>query len=111
MLKSTTQTVMHSYPGMVAIVTSCFQGKTNIMAAGWHSYISYEPPIYGVAIAKERFTHKLIKGSSEFAINFLPGHLGSTIQASGTLKGNHVNKFNELNLSYEEGMTIKLSYS
>jgi flavin reductase (DIM6/NTAB) family NADH-FMN oxidoreductase RutF len=105
MLKSTNQTVMHSYPGMVALVTSKFQTETNIMAAGWHSYISFEPPIYGVAIAKESYSHKLVKGSNEFAINFLPGHLAAAIQSSGTLTGNHVDKLNELKLDYYDGET------
>ncbi len=107
MLASTNQTVMHSYPGMIAIVTSCYNGKINSMSAGWHSYISYEPPIYGVAIAKERYTHDLVKNSHEFAINFLPGHLASSIQSCGTLTGSNVNKFHELNLSHIEGETIK----
>ncbi|MFZ3588205.1 flavin reductase family protein [Bacillus sp. DJP31] len=107
MLKSTNEIVMHSYPGMVAIVTSKFEEKTNIMAAGWHTYISYNPPIYGVAIAKERFTHNLVTCSNEFVINFLPGHLASIIQSSGTLSGNDVDKFRELDLGYDKGETVK----
>jgi flavin reductase (DIM6/NTAB) family NADH-FMN oxidoreductase RutF len=104
MLKSTKETVMHSYPGMVALVTSRLQDETNIMSAGWHTYISYDPPIYGIAIAKERYSHKLITGSQEFAINFLPGHMASVIQESGTVSGQHVNKLAKL--QYFNGKTI-----
>jgi flavin reductase (DIM6/NTAB) family NADH-FMN oxidoreductase RutF len=104
MLKSTKNTVMHSYPGMVALVTSKHLEEVNIMSAGWHTYISYEPPIYGVAIAKERYSHKLITDSKEFAINFLPGHMASIIQESGSVSGRQVNKL--ANLKYFDGETI-----
>ncbi|WP_456278236.1 flavin reductase family protein [Bacillus sp. AK128] len=104
MLKSTKKTIMHSYPGMVALVTSRLQDEINVMSAGWHTYISYDPPIYGVAIAKERHSHKLITSSKEFAINFLPGHMAKIIQESGTQSGLNVNKF--ANLDYFEGETI-----
>ncbi|WP_246940480.1 flavin reductase family protein [Bacillus pinisoli] len=104
MLRSRQETVMHSYPGMVALVTSSSEGKENIMAAGWHSYISYEPAIYGVAIAKERYSHSLISSSKEFGINFIPGHLAAFIQESGTLSGHEENKLAKLN--YIKGETI-----
>lgn len=87
MRKWTEKTVMHSYPGMVALVTSYWNGKQNIMAAGWHTYISYDPPIYGVAIAKERYTHHLVENSKAFAINFVSERFAHYIQQSGTLSG------------------------
>ncbi|MFD1736604.1 flavin reductase family protein [Bacillus salitolerans] len=106
MLKSTNKTVMHSYPGMVSLVTSHFQGALNIMAAGWHTYLSYEPAIYGVAIAKERHTHSLVKESGEFAVHFMPGHFADKIQQSGTLSGKDTQKLETLNLVYKKGEII-----
>jgi flavin reductase (DIM6/NTAB) family NADH-FMN oxidoreductase RutF len=106
MRKWTEKTVMHSYPGMVALVTAECNGKMNIMAAGWHSYISYEPPIYGVAIAKERYTHHLIEQSGEFAINFVPEAYAQYIQFSGTKSGAETDKLTEMNAPYKKGRTI-----
>ncbi|TLS37487.1 flavin reductase family protein [Pseudalkalibacillus caeni] len=106
MLKKTEKIVMHSYPGMVAIVTAKLGSERNVMAAGWHSYISYEPAIYGVAIAEERFTHRLVKGSGEFVINFLPAEMAEVIQFSGTESGSAVDKFQELNLKTLEAETV-----
>jgi flavin reductase (DIM6/NTAB) family NADH-FMN oxidoreductase RutF len=107
MREKTTKTVMHSYPGMVALVTAEWEGKKNIMAAGWHSYISYEPPIYGVAIAEERFTHHLVKQSGEFAINFVPGELAHFIQHAGITSGADIDKFAAFDIAFEEGETVK----
>jgi flavin reductase (DIM6/NTAB) family NADH-FMN oxidoreductase RutF len=107
MREKTTKTVMHSYPGMVALVTAEWKGKRNIMAAGWHSYISYEPPIYGVAIAEERFTHHLVEQSGEFAINFVPGEFAHHIQQAGVTTGEDTDKFKTFNIKYNPGETVK----
>jgi flavin reductase (DIM6/NTAB) family NADH-FMN oxidoreductase RutF len=98
---------MHSYPGMAALVTACWKEEQNVMAAGWHSYISYEPPIYGAAIAKERYTHYLIENSKEFAINFVPEAYAHYIQQTGMTSGKSINKFDKLHIEYEQGKTIK----
>jgi flavin reductase (DIM6/NTAB) family NADH-FMN oxidoreductase RutF len=104
--EKTEKTVMHSYPGMVALVTAEWNGRRNIMAAGWHSYISYEPPIYGVAIAEERFTHHLVKNSGEFAINFVPGEMAHHIQQAGVSTGKDIDKFETFSIEYEKGKTV-----
>ncbi|MFA9556623.1 flavin reductase family protein [Evansella sp. AB-rgal1] len=106
MLKSTDQTVMHSYPGLVALVTANDGDTQNIMAAGWHSYISYSPAIYGVAVAKERFTHHLIEKSKSFAINFVAAEHAYLIEGSGKLTGANGNKFEQLKATWKKGETV-----
>ncbi|RXJ01920.1 flavin reductase family protein [Anaerobacillus alkaliphilus] len=106
MLKSTNKTVLHCYPGLIALVTAEWDGTKNIMAAGWHSYISYDPPIYGVAIGEERFTHHLVKNSGEFAIQFVPAEFAEYIEGSGKNTGRDGNKFDLLNISHKQGETV-----
>lgn len=97
---------MHSYPGMVALVTVSYKDKTNIMAAGWHSYISHNPPIYGVAIGRERYTYELVKNAGCFAINFLPYAKAAFIQETGVYSGDNLNKFVNGKMLYDQGITI-----
>jgi flavin reductase (DIM6/NTAB) family NADH-FMN oxidoreductase RutF len=106
MKKPAASLVMHSYPGMVAIVTARWNGKQNVMAAGWHSYISIEPPIYGVAIAPARYTHHLVQRSGVFAVQFLPAGRSEWIQKIGTLGGSEVDKFAALGLQWQDALTI-----
>lgn len=106
MLKSTNETVLHCYPGLIALVTAEWNGTKNVMAAGWHSYISFAPPIYGVAIAKERFTYDLVKNSGEFAIQFLPANFVKYIEGSGKLSGRDGDKIKALQLPIKSGETI-----
>ncbi|MBS8264142.1 flavin reductase [Mesobacillus boroniphilus] len=103
MIQLINQTVMHSYPGMVALVTVTHKGENNIMAAGWHSYISYDPPIYGVAIGRERHTYTLVKSAGKFAINFVPSEYSNLIQQAGVYSGSKVNKFDLANISFDHG--------
>ncbi len=94
---------MHSYPGMVALVTVSHKGEKNIMAAGWHTYISYEPPIYGVAIGRERHTYQMVKEAGKFAINFVPFENTALIQQAGVYSGSKIDKFEKMNIQFEHG--------
>lgn len=85
------------YPGTVALVTaeqpggtsgqpgdtSGQPGSTNVMAAGWHTALSTEPPLYGVAVGRERATHPLVLASGRFGINLLPAAHARAVQGSG----------------------------
>ncbi|MGP4073535.1 flavin reductase family protein [Piscibacillus sp. B03] len=103
MLKAIDHKIMHCYPGMVAIVTVSHNGENNVMAAGWHSYISFTPPIYGVAIGPERHTHQLVKNAGTFAINFLPLERAQFIQETGTYSGADLDKFENGSMLYTSG--------
>jgi flavin reductase (DIM6/NTAB) family NADH-FMN oxidoreductase RutF len=103
MIKNVQSTVMHSYPGMVALVTVSSNGEENVMAAGWHTYISYDPPIYGVAIGRERHSYTLIKEAGKFAVNFLPFEKAGFIQHAGVHSGSDTNKFELGKMGFDRG--------
>lgn len=104
MIKAINKQVMHSYPGMVALVSVAHNGMENVMAVGWHSYISYDPPMYGVAIGRERHTYQLIKQAGSFAVNFLPFEKARFIQEAGVFSGSNTNKFEQGRVSFEKGV-------
>ena len=106
MRQPTSKPIRHSYPGMVALVTARWRGEQNIMAAGWHSFISIDPPIYGVAVGLERFTYHLVKESRVFGVNFLAADRSEIIQAVGVTSGRDVDKFAAYGLAYTEGLTV-----
>jgi flavin reductase (DIM6/NTAB) family NADH-FMN oxidoreductase RutF len=94
----------YAYPGMVAIITSRFNGKQNIMASGWHTYIGSSPGVYGISIRKETYTYHLIEQSGVFGVHFLPARCSEIIQAVGTFSGRELDKFEKFNIPYEEGL-------
>ncbi|WP_042161006.1 flavin reductase family protein [Paenibacillus gorillae] len=98
--------IMHTYPGMVAIVTSRFNGQQNVMASGWHTYIGSSPGIYGISLRKETYSYSLIEQSGVFGVHFLPASSSEVIQAVGTFSGRDIDKFNKFNIRYEEGLKV-----
>lgn len=106
MLKSTDELVLHSYPGLIALVTAKSGDVQNIMTCGWHTYLSEQPPMYGIAVGKERFTYDLIKNSEAFAVNFVPAQFAHYIEAAGKLTGKNGDKFERIGIKWKEGETV-----
>lgn len=90
------------YPRVTVIVTAQANGRDNAMAAAWHTSISAEPPLYGVAISAKRFTYQLIAESKEFGINFLPFAKVELVASVGGSKGSEVDKFHRFNIARDK---------
>ncbi len=63
------------------------------MSAESHTPLSFEPFLYGVAIAPSRFTHGLVEASGEFTVNFLPFAEAHWITLFGRTSGHDLDKF------------------
>jgi flavin reductase (DIM6/NTAB) family NADH-FMN oxidoreductase RutF len=94
------------YPRAATIVTVNHNGRKNAMAVAWHCPVSFNPPLYGVAISPKRYTYHMIVESSQFGINFMPYDKVSSVAAVGGSSGSYTDKFTEFNLS--EDSPIKL---
>jgi len=90
-------------PGTVALVTTRYRDKTNMMPASWVAAVSYNPPLIGVAVSPANLTHDLIRRSEVFALN-IPGRpLAEQTDRAGCTSGHHVdNKLAELGLTEAE---------
>ncbi len=88
------------YPGAVAVISSRHGPDINVMSAGWHTALSQQPPLYGVAIAPERFSYRLVKESGQFVVNFLPFSRVEAVAGAGLLSGKDVDKYSRLDLSW-----------
>ncbi len=91
------------YPGTVAVITTRHEDDRNVMSAGWHTALSADPPLYGVAVAPERYSHRLILASGRFAVNFLPFARADAIAGAGSLGGADVpDKLARLGLAWSD---------
>ena len=59
------------YPYTVALIGAKTEAHTNFMSCAWHTALSFDPPLFGVLIAKKRFTHRVITEAKEFTVNFI----------------------------------------
>lgn len=98
----------YHYPALAIIVTSHSNGNDNAMAAAWHAPISMSPPLYGVSIALQRYTHQLIIDSGEFGINFIPLDSAEIIAAVGGSKGSSLDKFERFNIQKQKSLVTSV---
>ena len=91
------------YPMKVVLITAKHEDKESIMPAAWCFPISADPPMFGVSVAKKRFTYSLVKGSEKFAINIPVPEMKEGIVKCGTTSGRDTDKFAETGWKKEEG--------
>ena len=81
--------------------------KENVMTVAWHTNLSYDPPLYGIALHKDRFSLKLIRNSGHFIVNFMPYSSKNQVKKLGRISGEFLEKFEETLLTKDEGDTIE----
>jgi len=82
------------HPRLALLVTCCDRsGKPNVLAVAWHTPLSHQPPLIGIAIAPIRFSHHLIREQGEFVANVMGLSLQKAVAICGTYSGEVENKF------------------
>jgi flavin reductase (DIM6/NTAB) family NADH-FMN oxidoreductase RutF len=95
-------------PGPVVLVTSRYEEVFNVMTAAWTTPISHDPPLVGVSISPDRFTHALIEKGGEFVLN-VPGlGLAKQVKFCGTCSGRETDKFKEAGLTPVEAELVSV---
>ncbi|HDR04669.1 MAG TPA: flavin reductase family protein [Candidatus Marinimicrobia bacterium] len=98
------------YPVVAAVIGVEADGKKNFMTAAWHSPVSFDPPMYGVSIAPQRYTHNMIQKAGDFTVNFLPYSELEKIHGCGRLSGADTDKIAYFGLHPVSGHIINSPY-
>ena len=88
-----------SFPTEAALLTVKDKDKTNVITVAWHCTISKKPPLFGVSVAPQRHSHKLINESKEFVINFMNYDFVEKIHFCGTNSGRNTDKISKIGLN------------
>ena len=99
------------YPRVAAIITARAGSQSNAMAAAWHMPLSYNPPLYTVAVATKRFTYGLIAASQEFGVNFLPADQAELVAAVGGSTGAEVDKFHKFRIGTDKPLKNRRAHT
>ena len=98
----------YAFPMQTALVTCMDENDTvNIITIAWHTPISKKPPLYGISLAPQRYSHQLITKGKEFVINFVPYDLAEKAQFCGTHTGRKTNKAEATHLTFLPSQTLK----
>ena len=87
------------FPSPVVLVTSVDEaGKPNIITLAWVGTINSEPPMIGISIRPERYSHDCVKRSKEFVVNLPTEEIVRKVDACGVLSGKATDKFSSAGL-------------
>jgi flavin reductase (DIM6/NTAB) family NADH-FMN oxidoreductase RutF len=97
------------YPSPASLVTSVdAEGKANIITLGETFNLSIrQPVIVGIAIAPERYSHKLISQQREFVVNLPTADLLPQVLHVGSVSGREHDKFAETGLTPVPATRVK----
>jgi|Deesub1362B_J571_1020462.scaffolds.fasta_scaffold00004_396 flavin reductase (DIM6/NTAB) family NADH-FMN oxidoreductase RutF len=87
-------------PLLATLITSSYKNDDAIMTASWVMPVSYIPPVVAVAISPERYTHRIVKYSGEYAVNIMTYEYLDNVHCAGTIsKKNYPDKFIRVGLT------------
>ena len=89
----------HLEPGPIVLVSSAWQGKTNIMTMGWHMMMQFTPALFGCYIWTGNHSYEMIRRSRQCVINVPTVDLIDTVVAIGNSSGSDIDKFEAFGLS------------
>ena len=81
------------YPRQVILVSCRYKDKDNVLTLSWHSPASFNPELYTIYVAKERFSYNLIKQSKCFCVNFISKDMDKEALLAGRKSGRDIEKF------------------
>jgi flavin reductase (DIM6/NTAB) family NADH-FMN oxidoreductase RutF len=94
-------------PGPVVLVSSAWQGKTDIMTMGWHMVMEFEPSLIGCFIWDRNYSFDLIRRSKECVINVPTVDLAAKVVGIGNSSGRDIDKFEGFGLTAVPGGRVR----
>ncbi|MEG9625932.1 flavin reductase family protein [Pseudomonas guariconensis] len=89
----------HLETGPIVLVTSAWNGETNIMTMGWHMMMQFDPALFGCYIWSGNHSYELICNSQQCVINVPTLELADQVVAVGNSTGSDVEKFGQFGLT------------
>lgn len=96
-------------PGPIVLVSSRFEGKTNIMTMGWQTVMEFTPSLVGCVIAGGNYSFDLIRQSRECVINLPTTKLTDQVVGIGNSTGSEIDKFQTFGLTAEKASKVGAS--
>jgi flavin reductase (DIM6/NTAB) family NADH-FMN oxidoreductase RutF len=94
-------------PGPIVLVSSTWQGKSNIMTMGWHTVMQFSPSLIGCFITESNHSYKMIKESGECVINIPTVDMIDKVIGIGNSSGIKIDKFKKFELTAEKAQLVK----
>nr|WP_294523027.1 flavin reductase family protein [uncultured Rhodopila sp.] len=93
-------------PGPIVLVSSRWQGRTNIMTMGWHTVMEFTPSLVGCVIDSGNHSFQMIRASRECVINLPTTKLTDQVVGIGNTSGAEIDKFEHFGLTAEDAERV-----
>lgn len=93
-------------PGPTVLVSSRWQGKSNIMTLGWHTILEFSPSLVGLMISGGNYSHQMIRESRACVINLPTTALTDAVVGIGNCSGVEVDKFEKFGLTPQKAEVV-----
>ncbi len=88
------------YPLPVVLVSVADKkGNSNIITVAWAGTVCTNPPMLGISVRPERFSHHMIEETGEFVVNLTTKELVFATDYCGVRSGRDVDKWKETGLT------------
>ncbi|MBR7007706.1 MAG: flavin reductase family protein [Ruminococcus sp.] len=88
------------------LVTSRYDGKSNVFTVAWTGIMCTQPPVTYIAVRPERYSYELISRSGGFIINLATEDIVKAVDLCGVKCGRKIDKFALSGLTYTQGSKI-----
>lgn len=93
-------------PGPIVLVSSTWQGKTDVMTLGWQTVMEFSPSLVGLMISAGNHSFELIRESRECVINLPTTALTDIVVGVGNTSGADIDKFAHFGLTAEPASEV-----
>jgi len=108
MNKISLNTGITMFPMPAAVISVGLGEEANLITLAYVGKVCLKHPIIAISIQPRRYSFKLIEKHGEFVINYPTKDQLKEMDYCGTRSGRDVNKWNELNLTKEQGVVVKV---
>lgn len=98
-------------PNPFVLVSTCDEnGKNNLMAASWWSYLSNRPATIGVCLSQKGYSGIIIRKTGEFCLCLPDDSLKDAAFRCGTCSGRDADKAELFGIELEPGHDVKAQH-
>ncbi|MGD8623527.1 MAG: flavin reductase family protein [Anaerolineae bacterium] len=94
------------YP-VPTVLVSCGLEKPNIITLAWVGTLCSDPPIVGIGVRPERFSHGLIVETGEFVVNLPGADQVGIVDYCGQVSGREVDKWQACGLTQAPAREVR----
>ena len=108
MKKISLSTGISTFPMPAAVISVGVGEEANLITLAYVGKVCAKPPIIAISMRPMRHSYGLIEKHGEFVINYPTKDQLKEMDYCGTRSGRDVNKWNELNLTKEQGAVVEV---